>query len=378
MLFKDIPGQEKSKEYLSSLISEDRIPHAMLFTGPEGNGKLAMAMAFASRLLCENSKGLDSCGECDHCHKSLKSIHPDIHFAFPISSKEGKKREDTTSIDFLADWRNFLQSNLYGGVKGWIRHIDAENKAININVTECNQIIKSLGLRKYEGKFKIQIIWGAEYLSKEGNRLLKLIEEPTPDTIIILLTDKEQLVLNTIKSRCQIFKVPPFKDSNVDEFLQAKISDSKAREELVRLSAGNLMVAQELCEREETGWDSMLLQIFRSSFTGKVTDMMKQSEQLANFNKKEMEGFCLYTIHFLKEYIKIVNLNGLDSIRLSNSEKSTALKMTKRITADMAFEISQLMEENLRNIYRNANKKILWSSTMFGMEEIFNKKKIAI
>ena len=377
MYFSDIPGQESSKAYLDGLIKDDRIPHAILFTGPQGNGKLAFALAFAAALLCEEREGIGACGECSHCTKSLKYIHPDLHFSFPVCSKEGKTREKTTSTDFLTDFRKFAQEGIFTGVDAWSRFINAENKAININVTECNQIIKSLGLRKYEGRYKIQLIYGAEYLSKEGNRLLKLIEEPTPDTIIILVSDFQDQILNTIKSRCQIFKIPPFQDKEIDMFLSGKVSDQKQREEMGRLAAGNITLASEIHQNDESDYDDILLDIFRSAFTSNISKMLSLSDRLSNLNKKEMEGFCLYTLHFLKEYMRVLHLQSTDLVRLSGKEKSTALKMTRSITFDMAFKIAELMEENIGNIHRNANKKILWSSTMFGIEEIFAKNKIA-
>ena len=377
MYFRDIPGQDSSKAYLDGLIKDDRIPHAILFTGPQGNGKLAFALAFAASLLCEDKEGIEVCGVCSHCTKALKYIHPDLHFSFPVCSKEGKTREKTTSTDFLSEFRSFAQEGIFSGVDAWARFINAENKPININVTECNQIIKSLGLRKYEGRYKIQLIYGAEYLSKEGNRLLKLIEEPTPDTIIILVSDFQDQILNTIKSRCQIFKIPPFQDSEIDEFLSEKVSDNKQREEMVRLAAGNITLATEIHQNDETDYDEILLSIFRSAYTSNISNMLSLSDRLSNLNKKEMEGFCLYSLHFLKEYMRVLHLQSTDLVRLSGKEKSTALKMTRSITFDMAYLIAELMEENITNIHRNANKKILWSSTMFGIEEIFAKNKIA-
>lgn len=377
MYFRDIPGQESSKAYLDGLIKDDRIPHAILFTGPQGNAKLAFALAFAAALLCEEANGIEVCGKCSHCTKALKYIHPDLHFSFPVCSMEGKTREKTTSNDFLTEFRSFLNEGIFNGVSAWAKYINAENKPININVTECNQIIKSLGLRRYEGRYKIQIIYGAEYLSKEGNRLLKLIEEPTPDTIIILVSDFQDQILNTIKSRCQIFKIPPFQDQSIEAFLQEKISDSKQREEVVRLAAGNITLASEIYQNEETGYDEILLEIFRSAYTNNISKMLGLADRLSGFNKKEMEGFCLYALHFLKEYMRVLHLQSTDLVRLSGKEKSTALKMTRSISFEMALKVAELMEENIGHIHRNANKKIMWSSTMFGVEEIFARNKIA-
>jgi len=378
MAFINIPGQLQSKSYLSKLIEEDRVPHALLFSGPEGNGKLAYALLFSIGLLCEQKEGIDFCGECNQCTKSTKFIHPDLHFTFPVCSIDGKKREETTSTDFLQSWRKFLEINPFGGMTQWVKYLGYENKNFNINVTECNQIIKSLSLRRYEGRYKIQIIWGAEFLAKEGNRLLKLIEEPTPNTLIILVTDRQDLLLNTILSRCQVFRAPPFTDEEVDSFLEVEVGSQQKRNELVRLAGGNLRLANELIGNADEGWNDSLLQIFRYCFMGKVSEMIAQADMLASLPKKDMESFCLYTLHFLKEYMRVVHLQSTESVRLSDAEKATTLKMTKVINIAMANQVAQLMERNIKNLHRNANKKILWTNTMFEIEGIFKSEKIAV
>jgi len=378
MAFINIPGQSTSKSYLSKLIEEDRVPHALLFSGPEGNGKLAYALLFSMGLLCEVKEGIEFCGECNQCIKSTKFIHPDLHFTFPVCSIDGKKRDETTSTDFLQSWRKFLEINPFGGMTQWVKHLGYENKNFNINVTECNQIIKSLSLRRYEGRYKIQIIWAAEHLAKEGNRLLKLIEEPTPNTLIILVTDRQDLLLNTILSRCQVFRAPPFTDEEVESFLEPSVSSQQKRQELVRLAGGNLRLATELIENVEEGWNDALLNIFRYCFLGKASEMIAQAEMLASLSKKDMESFCLYALHFLKEYMRVVHLQSTEHVRLSDIEKTTALKMTKVINIAMANEIARLMERNIKNLHRNANKKILWTNTMFEIEGVFKSEKIAV
>jgi len=189
MTFKEIPGQQTLKEYFAKIITEGRVPHALLLTGGEGYGKLAIAWAVATFLQCKNKGTKDACGECSSCRKASQNIHPDIHYAFPVIKKDKLTRAETTSKDFIIEWRNFIAEQPYGDLNEWLISLGAPDKNPNINVAECNHIIKNLGLMTYEGDYKIQIIWNAELLGKEGNRLLKLVEEPSDNTIIILIAN---------------------------------------------------------------------------------------------------------------------------------------------------------------------------------------------
>ena len=377
MLFSHIPGQNQSKSYLEKLVQADRVPHAMLLTGPKGNAKLMFALALSVSLMCQEEEGLGSCGTCTDCIKAKKYIHPDIHFSFPVCSIEGKKRDETTSTQFLGQWRSFIQSTPWGGLENWLMHIKSANKTLNINVTECNQIIKNLSLRKYEGRYKIQIIWQSEFLGKEGNRLLKLIEEPTPDTIIILIADKQDMILNTVISRCQIIKIPPFSDDAIQTFLQEKYSGLSSIEETIRLASGDLRLAIELAEGDQKSWDQVLLQLLRCTYSGKFSEMFELVAELTSLGKDEIQAFCFYTIHFLKEYMKAYYTGSFDNIRLADKERQTASRMMNVIDPEMALKITQLMERNLVELQRNANSKIVWSATMMEVEQILKQKKIA-
>jgi DNA polymerase-3 subunit delta' len=179
VFFRDIAGKESVKKNLTKAVDSGRIPHAQLFLGKEGSGALPMALAFASYIQCQNRTDGDSCGVCSHCIKSHKLIHPDIHFSFPVVKFGDKKRADTTSDDFLPKWREIIKTNPDMNTSDWLQHIDADNNLPNINVKECNDIMHKLNMMSFESDNKILIMWRPEYLHNEGNRLLKLIEEPT-------------------------------------------------------------------------------------------------------------------------------------------------------------------------------------------------------
>ena len=213
MAFSNIIGQEKVKQMLHQMVHGDRLPHALLFLGPSGSGKLALALALAQYLLCENRQDSDSCGQCPSCSKSQRFIHPDLHFSFPSVGT------NVTSDSFLPQWRKWMEENPYLTVNEWLQSIGAENRQGNINKEECAAIIRKLSLKIFEGSHKILVMWLPEYLGKEGNRLLKLIEEPPEDTIFILVAENQELILNTILSvsmNCSPLKAVP-------SFLRRKI-----------------------------------------------------------------------------------------------------------------------------------------------------------
>lgn len=154
MRFSDITGKEELKRRIANTVDIGRLPHAQILLGKEGSGGLPTALALASYIMCENKTDGDSCGHCSHCKKSLKYIHPDIHFSFPVVKFGDKKREHTTSDDFLVKWRKILSENAYMGIGDWLEYIDAGNSNPNINVKECNDIMTKLNMMSYESDKK--------------------------------------------------------------------------------------------------------------------------------------------------------------------------------------------------------------------------------
>ncbi|HNL07509.1 MAG TPA: hypothetical protein PKH93_08045, partial [Chitinophagales bacterium] len=200
MQFKQIIGQTNTKRYLMESAQHDHISHAQLFLGNEGCGALSLALAFAQYVNCSNRQTDDSCGRCSNCKKSQKLIHPDIHYCYPTIGSKAK------STDLLTEWREAVLKNPYMNVFQWLQHLKADNKQGNITAEECEDIIRKLSFTTYEAPYKILLLWMPEYLGKEGNRLLKIIEEPPPNTLFLLVAENANLVLNTILSRTQLLR----------------------------------------------------------------------------------------------------------------------------------------------------------------------------
>ncbi len=364
MFLSEFPGQSSIKDYFKKIVSEQRVPHALLLLGPEGVGKLQLAIGLASLLQCKNPVDSNACRTCKSCIKNDSLVHPDLHFAFPVTKKDNLKREDTVSANFIKSWRTFIKEHPWGNLNDWLTHIDGLDKQANINVAECNMIIKSLGLKSFEGKYKIQIIWMSEFLGKESNRLLKLIEEPSPDTIIILISNNRNAILNTIKSRCQIISVAPLQDEDIRIFLNEKYDLSGTLlDEIIFIASGDIRKAELLATKQELKYSEELLDWLRVSFSGDPEKITGFVEYLTAKGRQELINFFNYGLHFFREYYLGLNTQSTDNLRLSTEEKNTILKMQRIVDENKTIQLEQLLSSCINYVKRNISLKILLMNT---------------
>ncbi len=227
MQFKDVIGQAEVKTHLEEMISANRLSHALLFTGKEGAGALPMAIAFSQYVLCERRR---AAGNVIPVKK--QAIYGSSRYSFLISCYSKKAGDKPVSTDYISEWREFIGQTPYGNAFDWLQSIGAENKQGNITAHECNDIIRKLNLKSFESGYKVLVMWMPEYLGTEGNKLLKLIEEPPADTLFILVAENENLVLPTIISRTQLVRIPPIDDKDIETELiaKAKLTPEQARQ----------------------------------------------------------------------------------------------------------------------------------------------------
>lgn len=346
------------------MVQQNRIPHAQLLLGAPGSGKLSLALAFAQYVLCENRTDEDSCGVCSACRKTQKLIHPDLHFSYPaVGSK-------VTSVQFLEHWRTAIEQNPFMNVNQWLQQIGAENKQGNINKDECVSIIKKLSLKVFEGTHKILILWLPEFLQKEGNRLLKLIEEPPDQTLFLLVAENQELILNTILSRCQIVKINPLHDEEVMAALEQKAAIPKSElEAIAHLANGNFNEALQLLEQRENNNAKLFLDWLRKCYRGNGMEMMTWVDQFAGIGRENQKHFLRYALHFLREFMSL-KLTGNQQIRLRAEELETAQKMTKVIEFVHIEQIAKLFDDCSYYIERNANPKILFLDASITLNKI--------
>src|SRR6202035_5286750 len=253
MLFSEVIGQREIKAKLRNLVEHNRLSHALLLNAPEGAGGLPLALAFAQYLVCdrvsdEGSKinfPSESCGVCPSCIKAAQLIHPDIHYVYPVVSR--KPGDKPVSADFISEWREFISQFPYGTIFDWLQFIQADNKQGNISAHECNEINRKLSLKSFENGYKILIMWMPEYLGNEGNKLLKLIEEPPPNTLFLLVAENDSFILPTILSRTQLIKIPPLEAKEIEQALIERVrlpAEHAAR--IAAISEGNYHEAMQL------------------------------------------------------------------------------------------------------------------------------------
>ncbi|MDB5135753.1 MAG: hypothetical protein JWP37_2356 [Mucilaginibacter sp.] len=372
MQFKQIAGQAAVKQKLINTVNDNRVSHAQLFLGPEGSGGLALAIAYAQYLSCEDKQPDDSCGVCSSCRKYQKLAHPDLHFSYPFFAKD----KNDTALTFIEQWREALLANTYLNLDIWRGYLDAENKQANINIAECHQIIKKLSFKPFESIYKILILWLPEYLDKEGNALLKIIEEPQPNTLFLLVAQNQDQILNTILSRTQLVKIPALSYEEIkEELIQNHHQTEFSAAEIAYLSNGNLTEALAMLQQENKSYHTLFVQWLRLCFSNKGIEVMAFVDQVSKMGRENQKNFLRYGISFIRECCLLMSGAG-NLVHLPAQELETAQKMTAVMTISMTQAISTELEKAHYHVERNANPKILFLDVSLQIIKVLNFKTL--
>ncbi|WP_116126061.1 ATP-binding protein [Lewinella sp. IMCC34183] len=358
MTFDQLIHHPPGLQQLRRLAAADRLPHANLLLSPPGGGGLPAALSVATLLLCEDRQGPAAdtpCGRCRACRKTAGAIHPDLHFAFPtIGSK-------VTSDTFLPQWRMALREMPYHEANDWLQRIGAENKQGNINREECAAILRKLNLKIFEGRYKVMLIWLPEYLGNEGNRLLKMIEEPPEQTIFLLVAERPEAILTTILSRCQLTKLLPPTAEEIASALRARDLPGTRAVAAARLADGNFNVALSLADSDADTHGPRLLDWMRACFQGSPARLLEWTDDFAKLGRETQKHFLRYCLHFWREFLLLsVTGNADGRVRLPDDELASATKLLPLVDADQLAGITDLLNECAEHIERNANPKILF------------------
>lgn len=406
MQFHSITGQIETKQQLVQMVQHNRLSHALLFLGKEGSGALQLALAFAQYIVCkpqpkevdlfeaeplttnnkQQTKENDSCGQCPACIKANDLIHPDIHFSYPVITK--KQGEKPVSTDFIKEWRQFIATNPYGNVYDWLQFIGAENKQGNITAHECNDIIRKLNLKSFESEYKILIMWLPEFLGKEGNKLLKLIEEPPPNTLFILVAENEDLVLPTILSRTQLVKIPLLTNLEVEAALELTLSVKmeKARQ-IAAVAEGNYREALQLLQHADDDWEVMLREWLNAIIRTGPVAQVKWIDETAKLGREKQKQFLRYFIQLLEEAVRLrvmaptTNPQGPAHGTLQEGEQPTndfASRLNKLCSLSQQEAIINELDKASYYIERNANAKMLFHALSIRLYHIINNKSLIL
>lgn len=363
MNFAQIPGQKEIIGKLLRTVKEERVSHAQLFAGPEGCGSMALALAYARYISCENRSDHDSCGTCKSCVKYEKLIHPDLHFVFPVI--KGKKATDPVSDNYIEEWREIVKKSPYFTLNNWMDFIDVGNAQGMIFASEASEIIKKLSLKTFESDFKIMIIWLPEKMHQAtANKLLKMIEEPPEKTLFLLVSEEPDKVIPTILSRCQLVKIPSFKSRDIEKYLAERfnISTGKAAD-ISRVSNGNISRAVELCENEDSSLANLerFKSLMRFAWKRDVISIISWSEEIAALGREAQKNFISFSMRILRENL-MLSLDQLKNglVFLTGDEATFSGNFHPFINQN---NISPLTEEfNLvySHIESNGNAKIIF------------------
>jgi DNA polymerase-3 subunit delta' len=369
MQFKQITGQDAIKQRLITSVNENRVSHAQLFLGPEGSGSLALAVAYAQYLSCEDKQPDDSCGVCSSCRKYQKLMHPDLHFSYPTF---GTPKE--SSIDFIEQWRTAFTENPYLSLDTWRGYLDSGNKQANINILECHQIIKKLSFKPFESVYKVLILWLPEYLDKQGNALLKVIEEPQPNTLFLLVAQNQDQILNTILSRTQLIKIPCLSFDDIKNHLIAQHNQTEtAASEIAYLSNGNMTEALSMLQQDAKGYHNLFVQWLRLCFANKGLEVLSFVDQSSKMGRENQKNFIRYGINFIRECC-LISAGAERMVHLPDQELDTARKMAKVMNVAQSETIIGELEKAHYHIERNANPKILFLDVSLQIIKVLNLK----
>jgi DNA polymerase-3 subunit delta' len=389
-----------------NMVRHNRLSHAIMILGPEGSGTLPLALGFGQYVIShpqqkkapamvadlfggisalpseeetttEDFPGFDS--------KALDFVHPDLHFSYPVIKRGSESNTPPVSADWAVEWRQFLKTNPYGNLFDWLQFIKAENKQGNITARECNEIIHKISLKPYESRYKVLIMWMPEMLGNEGNRLLKLIEEPPPDTLFVFVGEKEERILPTIISRCQIIRVPPLQVNNITTALMDKqgLDEQKARQ-IALVSAGNYHDALELLQHHEDNWNGMLRDWLNASLMrapaggNPYGGLNKVVTDLSVLGREKQKQLLQYFLQLIEQSLRLRLMNS-EMLNLPEQEAQFAQRLNKMAGPSTLAALVTLLEDATYYVERNANPKLLFHSLSIKMREVLlNKNQVGV
>ena len=397
MLLSEVIGQEKLKQQLVDMVQHQRLSHAILFVGPEGAGALPLAIAFAQYIVSIPNDNTDALGgdlfgaapeptekkayspdeiaKLPAYHRASQLMHPDLHFSFPsITEKPGTK---TLSSNYIEEWREFINGYPYGNVFDWLQSIKAENKQGNISADECQEIIKKLSFKSFESAYKVLVMWMPEYLGKEGNKLLKLIEEPPANTLFLLVSNSEEQILPTILSRCQYIKVPRLTTSEIEQALTQKAHlDPEKAAQIAAISDGNYREALHLIQHSDADFLTQIREWLNAILKGGPLAQLKWVEETSKMGREPQKQFLNYFNHLLEQSIRIKVLGN--DLPLDPALKDFALRINKIVGVGQLESIVQELDKAVYHIERNANPKMLFMALGIKFYHIIQNKTLIL
>ena len=368
MRFKDLTGQEELKQHLVRSIDTGRISHAQLFTGAAGAGTLPLAIAYVQYLNCPNRHDGDSCGECPSCRKIAALAHPDLHFVFPVNKQGKKSGEVVRSDDFIEDWREIVESTGgYFSAQEWFDRLDL-GKTLKgmISAKETDEIIRKLSFKSFEAEYKTMIIWLPETMNEEpANKILKILEEPWDKTLFILVTERADRLLQTIRSRTQEVAVPRLKPEVLEDVVRESGEQDEAKvRNVARLANGDLCELRRLIAgaTDDVRHESfeMFCALMRFSYNDRHLELITWAEELALLTREQQLSFLRHSARLLRESY-IMHAGAAGATYLWGEEAAFCNKFAPYINSRNIEPLIGEIEVAMAQIGQNGNPKIVFT-----------------
>lgn len=392
MTFNEVIGQSAVKHNLVGMVKGNRLSHALLFLAREGAGGLPLALALSQYLVCEKISQApgaslfgddgpadlpdEPCGQCAACQKAAAMVHPDIHYSYPVIPR--KPGDKPVSTDYSTEWREFVRLYPYGNVYDWLQFIGAENKQGNITATECAEIIRKLNLKSFESLYKILIMWMPEYLGNEGNKLLKLIEEPPANTLFILVAQEESRIIPTILSRTQLVRIPAL---DTKDIASALVQRTGATEEQARQAAsvadGDYREALQVMQHAESDWEETIRSWLNAALRTGPAEQVKWTNEISGLGREKQKQMLRYFNHLLEQSIRL-RILGRENLHIPANEIDFAERLNKMATLAQQQAIVEQLDRAVYHIERNANAKMLFQALTIRIYHIIKDNALTI
>jgi DNA polymerase-3 subunit delta' len=363
MNFSQIPGQSAVINRLRSAVAENRVSHALLFYGPEGSGKFALALAFARFISCEKRSADDACGICPSCSKYDKLIHPDLHFVFPVIKK--KSGTEPVSDTYISQWREMVRKSPYFSLSKWTEAMEVANEQALIPVAEAAEIIRKLSLKSFESDYKIMIIWLPEKMNPEtANKLLKMIEEPPAKTVFILVSEEDDRLLPTITSRCQHIRIPAIASDDMSKYLVQEYGIVQTRaEEIAGIANGNMVRATELAREDDNTAVHLerFIKLMRTAYARDIQSVIAWSEETAALGRERQKSFLSYALRLVRENF-IMNFGGKENklVYLTQAEEEFSARFYPFINVNNIHALDREFNLAYAHVESNGNTKMIF------------------
>ncbi|MDR1747274.1 MAG: DNA polymerase III subunit delta [Tannerella sp.] len=357
MFFRQIIGQEALKKQLVQSAQNGIVPHAQLFCGKAGAGAYPLALAYARYLNCSERSDTDACGKCPSCLKYNALAHPDLHFVFPIY--------DTKKVcdDFLPKWREFLAANTYFNMNRWLDFVNVADKQAVIYERESSRIIQKVRLKIYEAAYRVLLIWMPERMNVIcANKLLKLIEEPSPNTIILMVSEEPERVLGTILSRSQRVNVAPIRADALAATIREKFSLAPEDAlQIARMSHGDYLQAVNYVETSEENkfFLEQFKHIMRNAWAKNVKEMKTFANEMHGIGRERQKHFLKYAQNIIRENF-MLSLQEPEINYLNKEEALFSARFAEFVNERNVFALMDELSEAEKHISQNGNAKMIF------------------